>query len=43
MHGLSVQDEGPEADAIEAAAARIGDAWLGLSDEERAAYGCPAA
>jgi len=43
MHGLSVQDEGAEADAIEAAAARIGDAWLGLSDEERAAYGCPAA
>ena len=43
MYGLSVQDEGAEADAIEAAAARLGDVWLGLSDEERAAYGCPVA
>ena len=42
MYGFSVQDDGAEADAIEAAASRIGDAWMGLSDEERAAYGCPA-
>lgn len=42
LHGLSVQDDGAEAEAIEVAAGRISDAWMGLSDDERAEYGCPA-
>ncbi len=42
IHGLSVQDDGAEAEAIEVAAGRISDAWMGLSDDERAEYGCPA-